>query len=77
MAVKTITIDLEAYETLARHKKPGQSFSQVIKEQLKRPKTGRDLLAATSAVAISETTLDAVDELIERRSESPASAAEL
>lgn len=75
MAVKTITIDLEAYETLSRHKKPGQSFSQVIKEQLARPKTGRDLLAATSAAEVSETTLDAVDELIERRSESPASAA--
>lgn len=76
MAVKTITIDMEAYETLARLKREGQSFSQVIKEHL-GPRRGRDLERALEEVSLSEETLDAVEQEIERRRESPARVPEL
>lgn len=76
MAVKTITIDLEAYEALSRLKQKGQSFSQVIKEHLGAPR-GRDLRRALEKVAISDETLDVLAELVERRGEDPARATEL
>lgn len=68
MAVKTITIDMDAYERLSRLKRRGQSFSQVIKE-LTPPvvSTGGDLLKMLDAIDISETTLDALDQIVEDR----------
>jgi len=74
MAVKTITIDLEAYEILARHKRTGQSFSQVIKQRLGGRMTGRELAQAVARARISERTLDAIDTQIRSRRSSPARA---
>lgn len=76
MAVKTITIDLEAYEALTRLKREGQSFSQVIKEHL-GPRRGRDLQKLLAAVSLEEETLEAIDGQVERRRSSPARAPEL
>lgn len=70
MAVKTITIDLEAYETLSRHKRPGQSFSQVIKEKLGPVKTGAGLLRAVKQLRLSEDTLDAMERVVVQRKKS-------
>ncbi len=67
MAVKTITIDLAAYEMLARCKRPGQSFSQVIKERVGARKTGRDLWNVLASAAPSEETLDLIDGQIRSR----------
>lgn len=67
MAVKTITIDLEAYEALARRKRKGESFSRVIKEHFGRRTTGRDLNALLPAVRLSAGTLGKLDELIAGR----------
>ncbi len=67
MAVKTITIDLEAYDALARHKKPGQSFSQVIKAHFGARHTARDLLAAIRANPLDTRTIDAIEAQVRDR----------
>jgi predicted CopG family antitoxin len=77
MASKTITVDLEAYELLARRKRPGMSFSQVIKLHLGPRRTARDLLACAKEAPLSPETLDAVEELVRGRRNSPARAARL
>jgi predicted CopG family antitoxin len=76
MAVKTITIDVEAYEALSRLKKSGQSFSQVIKEHLS-PSRGRDLMRRLGEVSLSAEALDGIDEEISRRRTDAARAQEL
>ena len=78
MAVKTITIDMEAYEALKRQKKPGQSFSQVIKEHFRgKGMTGADLLRLMGEMEpCSEEFLDIMDEIIEDRKEHPVETPE-
>ena len=77
MAVKTITIDLEAYEALSRLKRKGDSFSRVIKKHLARGRTGHDLGAALPGLHVGSDTLDRLDELIRSRRRSPAKAPKL
>lgn len=77
MAVKTITIDLEAYEALRRRKGRGQSFSDIIKEHFRNDTTGAVLKRALEELRLDPSTLDAVDELVASRSRDAASAADL
>jgi predicted CopG family antitoxin len=77
MAVKTITIDVDAYDTLTRHKKPGQSFSQVIKEHFGGRKTGRHLEAAIRSLRVSDEALDSMENQLRARKESKAKAPKL
>jgi predicted CopG family antitoxin len=74
MAVKTITIDLAAYEALARRKRPGQSFSDVIKQHFHSGSTGRDLLEAVKRFPLSEDSLSEVEAQIAARRRSRARA---
>ncbi|MGH9386392.1 MAG: antitoxin VapB family protein [Vicinamibacterales bacterium] len=77
MAVKTITIDLEAYGLLARRKEEGQSFSQVIKEHFGRQPTVAGFRAILRSVRLSDQTLDAVEGQVRARRDSPARALKL
>lgn len=72
MAVKTITIDMAAYEALARRKRAGESFSDVIKAHFAAGGVGRDLLAAVRRVGVADGTLDAVDKVVATRRRSRA-----
>lgn len=71
MAVKTITIDIEAYETLSRHKRSGQSFSDVIKERFGPVMTVGRLKERVKTVRFSQEFIDNVERIIEDRKRSP------
>lgn len=68
MAVKTITIDMAAYEILEAEKRDGESFSKVIKRKLGHSHTATDLLRNLDRVALEESTLDALDDVVHARS---------
>ena len=72
MAVKTITIDLDAYELLARRKQPGQSFSNVIKQHFGERPTAARFRAMLHGIRLSDETLDAVEQQVKNRRKSPA-----
>lgn len=74
MAVKTITIDMEAYGLLSRRKEEGQSFSQVIKAHFGRQPTVAGFRALLRTVRVSERALDAMEQQVRDRKASPARA---
>lgn len=74
MAVKTITIDMEAYGLLSRNKREGQSFSQVIKSHFGAQPTAGRLLERVRKIRVSEPALDAMDRLVRARRLDPARA---
>ena len=74
MAVKTITIDMEAYDLLSRHKGEGQSFSQVIKSHFGVQPTAGRFLARARSIRLSPLALDAMEEQVQARKREPARA---
>ncbi len=68
MAVKTITIDMEAYERLSREKRPGESFSQVIKRVFKKRRmTAGSFLRSLEGVTLSDRTLERIEQTVNNR----------
>ena len=71
MAVKTITIDMEAYELLSKLKKGNESFSRVIKNILgKESKTAKRLLENIDKCLPSTDTLVNIEKIIGDRAKS-------
>jgi predicted CopG family antitoxin len=70
MAVKTITIDMEAYNILNNEKKKGESFSQVIKRRLKKTSTAKNLLDNIEKYSLSDECLEKIDIVIKKRNDS-------
>lgn len=74
MAVKTITIDIEAYALLSRRKQDGQSFSQVIKEHFGRQPTVAGFRALLGTVRLGDRALEAMEKQVRDHTASPARA---
>lgn len=66
MAIKTISLELDAYEKLKGKKRPGESFSSVVRRAVfpESPTTGAELFQYFSqgGSGISDAYLNVVDE---------------
>jgi len=69
MGTRTITLELDAYERLRSSKRPGESFSEVVRRAVfsDSPPKGTDLLAyfRGGGSAVPQTYLDAVEQAAE------------
>lgn len=77
MAVKTITIDMDAYGILASAKQESESFSRVIKRRFRKTTTGRNLLNHLDDVCLSPSSLKGVEKILKARDESVANSPSL
>ena len=67
MAVKTITIDMEAYERLRSVKKANESFSQTIKRVVQKPFDLEAWLKKMDGIELSPETVKAVEQEVKGR----------
>lgn len=67
MAVKTITIDLEAYTLLSREKSAGQSFSDVIKARFGPNPTAGRFRALVRGIRVGDDAIEAIARQVRTR----------
>lgn len=72
MAVKTITIDLEAYDLLAAEKRGDESFSKAIKRHFGHNHSAESLLKDLKRVRLSDATLNHLEASVKARRSSVA-----
>jgi predicted CopG family antitoxin len=72
MSVKTITIDMEAYDLLAAERRSNESFSRIIKRKFHRASTAKVLAERLNEICLSESTLECLDKIVKMRGKSPA-----
>ena len=77
MPVKTITIDMEAYDLLAGEKRGKESFSRVIKRKFRSASTARVLLERLDEVCLSEGALKSLDKIVRARADSLAESPDM
>lgn len=67
MPTKTISLEIDAYEKLKKAKRPGESFSAVVRRCLlpEAPKTGKELIEYMRSRThyFTEEELDAIEEV--------------
>lgn len=68
MAVKTITIDMEAYNLLAGEKRTDESFSKTIKRMVRtNKKTASSFMKNLEALVLNEDSLVNIEKIIKSR----------
>jgi len=67
MAVKTITIDLQAYDRLKSVQKPNESFSQTIKRVVHQPFDVDEWLKVVRNNAFSAEAAEAIEQVVKAR----------
>lgn len=72
MAVKTITIDMAAYDLLSNQKNPNESFSKFIRRRLAPEKTAEGLLKVLPELMLEPDALRGMEDVVASRGNSMA-----